>query len=126
MFQTNCNRCGEVLFDEYVITAEGSTKMKRCIMCGARYFENILNPMIKKCKYCGAEIYAYKYLTRRQVCDNCRKKMNKKRKVKKTCIRCGKEYWSDPRTVTKYCRKCLSEVRRQQASERRKKHAVSV
>lgn len=117
-FPTYCERCGAVLFDEHVSTDEGIAKMKKCIICGARYFERVQMPKTI-CKMCGKEMNG-KY--KRKYCIEClRKKTNKK--LVKTCIRCGEKFIGFKRT--KYCKHCLVKVL-SEASQRRRKNAVSI
>ena len=125
MLPTHCKRCGEVLFDEYVSTEEGFTQMKKCVMCGARYFDKSeIQTIKKKCIHCGKEFIVYSPLSAKKVCEECRRKRSLSKKIEKICMCCGNHYIGDPRS--KYCKRCVSRLTTQRNAERRRKYAVSL
>lgn len=120
-FPTHCERCKEVLFDEIVITEEGQYYMKKCIMCGARYFKRE-RLQRKICYECGREFFVKSM--KQKLCNECMKKKTN-RKVEKICFHCGKKFLGFAKT--KYCEKCRPQILSEKSKEyRRKKNAVSV
>lgn len=105
-----CKKCGGLLFEEYVMTPEGSTQMKKCSMCGARYFVNDIKETRRKCKHCGEEFVIYADRGQK-VCNECQKKRSKKKKKREVCINCGKDYFRYPHARTRYCKDCLAKLK---------------